>query len=144
VPTTTRLTDAELASVVRLSVLRTARRLRSQRVNTEITLSQVSALVTVRKCGPMSAGEVAAAEQVQPPSMTKILASLEAAGLIDRTAHPEDRRQSIISITAAGQQLLEDEARVRDEWLAVKLSDLSDEDRDKLLQAVDVLDRIGL
>jgi DNA-binding MarR family transcriptional regulator len=144
VPATTRLTDAELASVVRLSVLRTARRLRSQRVNTEITLSQVSALVTVRKCGPMSAGEVAAAEQVQPPSMTKILASLEAAGLIDRTAHPEDRRQSIISITAAGQQLLEDEARVRDEWLAVKLSDLSDEDRDKLLQAVDVLDRIGL
>jgi DNA-binding MarR family transcriptional regulator len=144
VPATTRLTDAELASVVRLSVLRTARRLRSQRVNTEITLSQVSALVTVRKSGPMSAGEVAAAEQVQPPSMTKILASLEAAGLIDRTAHPEDRRQSIISITAAGQQLLEDEARVRDEWLAVKLSDLSDEDRDKLLQAVDVLDRIGL
>ncbi|CAN5594327.1 MarR family transcriptional regulator [soil metagenome] len=143
-PATTRLTDAELASVVRLSVLRTARRLRSQRVNTEITLSQVSALVTVRKCGPMSAGEVAAAEQVQPPSMTKILASLEAAGLIDRTAHPEDRRQSIISITAAGRQLLEDEARVRDEWLAVKLSDLSDEDRDKLLQAVDVLDRIGL
>src|SRR5436309_401987 len=49
---------AELASVLRLALLRAARRLRSQRVNT-ITLSQLSALATVGKCGPMSAGELA-------------------------------------------------------------------------------------
>ncbi len=138
-----RPTDAAQASAIRLSLLRVARRLRSQRVDTTVTLSQLSALATVRKCGPLSAGEIAALEQVQPPSMTKILAALEAAGLIERAAHPEDRRQSIISVSATGDELLERETRARDEWLAVKLSQLSEADRDKLVQAADVLDRLA-
>jgi DNA-binding MarR family transcriptional regulator len=137
------MTDAELASAVRLSITRAARKLRAQRVNQSITLSQLSALATVSKYGPLSAGEVAAAEQMQPPSMTKILAALEAAGLIDRAPHPEDRRQSVISISADGEQLLEDEGRARDEWLAQRLAAISEVDRNRLLQAMDVLDRLG-
>src|ERR1022692_4734130 len=101
-----RMTNAELASVVRLSITRAARKLRAQRVNQAITLSQLSALATLSKYGPLSAGEVAAAEQMQPPSMTKILAALETSGLIDRSPHPEDRRQSVISISVEGEQLL--------------------------------------
>jgi DNA-binding MarR family transcriptional regulator len=143
VPTTAALTDSELASTIRLSVLRTARRLRSQRVNTAVTLSQLSALVTVKKCGPLSAGEVAAIERVQPPSMTKILASLEAAELIERTAHAEDRRQAIISVTDAGRRLIDDETRARDEWLAERLAGLSTQDRETLVRAAEVLDRLG-
>jgi DNA-binding MarR family transcriptional regulator len=143
VPTTAALTDSELASTIRLSVLRTARRLRSQRVNTAVTLSQLSALVTVKKCGPLSAGEVAAIERVQPPSMTKILASLEAAELIERTAHAEDRRQAIISVTDAGRRLIDDETRARDEWLAERLTGLSAQDRETLVRAAEVLDRLG-
>ena len=50
----------------------------------------------------MSAGELAACERVQPPSMTKVLASLEERGLVRRDAHPSDRRQAIIAITDAG------------------------------------------
>src|SRR5436309_15715141 len=110
VPTT------ELASALRLSLMRAARRIRSQRVNTTATLSQLSALATVGKAGPLSAGEIAAIERVQPPSMTKILASLENSGWIQRTSHPEDRRQSIIAITPAGRELLDEETRARDEW----------------------------
>jgi DNA-binding MarR family transcriptional regulator len=132
-----------LASTIRLSVLRTARRLRSQRVNTAVTLSQLSALVTVKKCGPLSAGEVAAIERVQPPSMTKILASLEAAELIERAAHAEDRRQAIISVTDAGRRLIDDETRARDEWLAERLAGLSAQDRETLVRAAEVLDRLG-
>jgi DNA-binding MarR family transcriptional regulator len=135
--------QAELASALRLSLLRAARRLRSQRVNTSVTLSQLSALDTVCKCGPLSAGEIAAIERVQPPSMTKILASLENAGWVERSSHPEDRRQSIIAITPAGRDLLGDETRARDEWLAQRLVDFSDEDRRKLSEAVEVLDRLG-
>jgi DNA-binding MarR family transcriptional regulator len=138
-----RMTDAELASVVRLSITRAARRLRAQRVNQAITLSQLSALATLSKYGPLSAGEVAGAEQMQPPSMTKILAALEAAGLIDRAPHPEDRRQSVISISPEGEQLLEDEGRARDEWLAQQLAAISEADRSVLLQAVEVLDRLS-
>jgi DNA-binding MarR family transcriptional regulator len=138
-----RLSDAELASAVRLSITRAARKLRAQRVDQSITLSQLSALATVSKYGPLSAGEVAAAEQMQPPSMTKILAALETAGLIDRAPHPEDRRQSVISISVQGEQLLEDEGRARDEWLAQRLAAISEVDRNRLVQAMDVLDRLG-
>jgi DNA-binding MarR family transcriptional regulator len=134
---------AELASILRLSLLRAARRIRSQRVNTFVTLSQLSALATVGKCGPLSAGEIAGIERVQPPSMTKILASLEAAGWVERSSHPDDRRQSIISITPAGRQLLDEETRARDTWLAQRLMDFSAEDLQKLRDAVSVLDRLG-
>jgi DNA-binding MarR family transcriptional regulator len=136
-------TNAELASTIRLSILRVARRIRSQRVNTAVTLSQLSALATLKKCGPLSAGEVAAIEQVQPPSMTKILAALEAGGFIERSAHPEDRRQSIISVAEAGFALLAAETRKRDEWLAVRLAGLSEDDRRRLVEATDVLDRLA-
>jgi DNA-binding MarR family transcriptional regulator len=137
VPTT------ELASALRLSLLRAARRIRSQRVNTAATLSQLSALATVRKCGPLSAGEVAAIERVQPPSMTKILAALESSGWVARAAHPEDRRQSIISITPAGRALLEAETRARDEWLSNRLVEFSEAELQILRDAVAVLDRLG-
>jgi DNA-binding MarR family transcriptional regulator len=133
----------ELASALRLSLLRAARRIRSQRVNTSATLSQLSALATVGKCGPLSAGEVAAIERVQPPSMTKILASLEGAGWVERAAHPDDRRQSIISITADGRALLEAETRARDEWLSRRLVDFSEAELQILRDAVAVLDRLG-
>jgi DNA-binding MarR family transcriptional regulator len=141
--TPTRVTTTELASALRLSLLRAARRIRAQRVNTSITLSQLSALATVKKCGPLSAGEVAAVEQVQPPSMTKILASLEAAGWIERAAHPDDRRQSIISVTKAGRDLLEAEIRARDEWLSKRLAEMGHEDKELLRRVIDVLDRLG-
>lgn len=134
---------AELASALRLSLLRATRRLRAQRVDTTATLSQLSALSTVGKSGPLSAGEVAAIERVQPPSMTKILASLEHSGWIARSPHPDDRRQSVIEITPAGRDLLEEETRARDEWLARRLVDFSAEDLRKLSEAVDVLDRLG-
>jgi len=134
---------AELASALRLSLLRAARRIRSQRVNTTATLSQLSALATVRKCGPLSAGEVATIERVQPPSMTKILAALEGSGWVERAAHPEDRRQSIISITPAGRALLEAETRARDEWLSRRLVEFSEAELQILRDAVTVLDRLG-
>ena len=134
---------AQLASALRLALLRAARRLRAQRVNTAATLSQLSALSTICKSGPLSAGEIAAIERVQPPSMTKILASLEHSGWIERTSQPEDRRQSIIAITPAGRDLLAEETRARDEWLAKRLVEFSAEDLRKLGEAVEVLDRLG-
>jgi DNA-binding MarR family transcriptional regulator len=136
-------TNLEVASIVRLAVLRAARRLRTQRVNTIMGLSQLSAVATAAKCGPMSAREIAVAEGVQPPSLTKILASLEN-GLIARSLRPGDRRQSTIAISHAGQQLLRDDNRVRDEWLARQLAQLTDSDRCKLVEVAEVLERLSL
>jgi DNA-binding MarR family transcriptional regulator len=75
--------------------------------------------------------------------MTKILASLENAGWIERAPHPDDRRQSIISATRPGLDLLDEETRARDEWLAKRLLDFSPEDRELLRKSIDVLDRLG-
>src|SRR6476661_524153 len=91
--------DTALASTLRLSVMRLARRLRSMRTDTSLTLSQLAALATLDRHGPLTPGELAAHEKVQPPSMTRLLAVLEAAGLVTRTAHATDGRQVIMTVS---------------------------------------------
>lgn len=124
-------------------MLRLTRLVRNQRVDESVTLTQLSALFTLRKHGPMSAGELATCERVQPPSMTKVLANLEERGLLAREVHPNDRRQSIIAITDAGVELLESERRSRDLWLSRRLTHLSPEERDLLEQVIPVLDKLA-
>src|SRR3954469_1216013 len=113
----TRTTISELASQLRPALLRFTRIVRNQRVDMPDTLPQAQAMATLQKKGPMSAGELASCERVQPPSMTKVLANLEERGLVRREAHPNDRRQAIIEITDVGIALLESERRSRDLWL---------------------------
>src|SRR4051794_15660779 len=127
--TATRSTIAELAAVLRPSLLKITRLIRNQRVDESITLTQVSAMGTLAKRGPMSAGELAAQERVQPPSMTKVLANLEDRGLIRRETHPSDRRQAILDVTEAGLELLDSERRSRDLWLTQQLARLTPEER---------------
>src|ERR1700709_811562 len=75
---------AELAAILRPSLLRLTRTIRNQRVDESVTLTLLAALMTLDKRGPLSPGELAGLERVQPPSMTKILAKLEEKGLIAR------------------------------------------------------------
>src|ERR1044072_1974139 len=105
--TATRTTIAELASQLRPALLRLTRIIRNQRVDMSVTLTQLSAMATLRKSGPMSAGELAARERVQPPSMTNVLANREERGLVRRDVHPADRRQAVLAITDAGAELLD-------------------------------------
>jgi DNA-binding MarR family transcriptional regulator len=139
----TRSTIAELASVLRPSLLRLTRIIRNQRVDMSITLTQLSAMSTLHKHGSMSAGELATCERVQPPSMTKVLANLEERGLIRREAHPSDRRQAIMSITDAGIALLDSERRSRDAWLSQRLAQLTPEERLAIRNVVPVLDKLA-
>lgn len=140
---TTKTTIAELASILRPSLLKLTRLVRNQRVDVSITLTQLSAIGTLAKHGPMSAGELAAAERVQPPSMTKVLAFLEERGLVRRDAHPTDRRQAIIAITPAGEALLDSERRSRTAWLSRRLATLSAEERALVLRVVPILDKLA-
>src|SRR6476646_11909582 len=110
-----RRTSPELASLLRPSLLRLTRLIRNQRVDMSVTLTQIAAMGTLYKRGPMSAGELAACEKVQPPSMTKVLANLEERGLVRRDAHPNDKRQAIISVADVGREIHESERRARDE-----------------------------
>jgi DNA-binding MarR family transcriptional regulator len=139
----TRLTAAELSAALRPSLLRLTRILRNQRVDVSVTLTQLSAMGTLRKKGPMSAGDLAAVERVQPPSMTKVLAGLEEKGLVRRDAHPTDRRQAIIALTEAGVELLDSERRQRDAWLSQRLARLTPEERALLRDVIPVLDKLA-
>jgi DNA-binding MarR family transcriptional regulator len=98
---------------------------------------------TLRKSGPMSAGELAGFERVQPPSMTKVLANLEERGLVRRDAHPTDKRQAIITVTDSGIELLQSESRARDAWLSRRLAELSPDERALLRDVVPVLDKLA-
>ncbi len=141
--TVSRSTTAELAATIRPSLLRLVRLIRNQRADMSVTLTQVSAMGTLRKHGPMSAGELASCERVQPPSMSKVLANLEERGLIRRAPHPTDRRQAIIAITDAGVALLDAERRSRDAWLSQRLARLTPDERALLRKVVPVLDKLA-
>jgi DNA-binding MarR family transcriptional regulator len=135
--------DTELASVLRLSVMRLARRLRHERAETSLTLTQLSALSAIDRHGAMTPGELAAHERVQPPSMTRVLAVLEERALVTRTPHPTDGRQSIVSATDAARALLREDRRRREAWLVGRLAELSEADRAALRAVAPILDRLA-
>jgi DNA-binding MarR family transcriptional regulator len=139
----TTLDTAALAHELRLSVMRFSRRLRNQRVDTSVTLTHLAALSTLRRHGPMSPGELAAHERVQPPSMTRVVVALEGMGLVTRTPHPTDGRQVIIDLTPAAVELLDVEARAREAWLSGRLQQLSPEERTVLRDAAVLMDKLA-
>ena len=132
-----------LSSALRLAVMRLARRLRSRRADTSLTMTQLSALNTVERHGPLTPGELAAYEKVQPPSMTRVIASLETVGLLERSRHPSDGRQVLVSVSRAGRDLLAENRRRSDVWLSDRLRGLSPADIETLRAAIGVLDRLA-
>ncbi len=141
--TRTLRTDSELASELRMSVMRLARRLRAHRLDSGLSLTQLAALATLDRHGAMSPGELADHERVQPPSMTRVIALLETRGLVTRVPHPTDGRQHIVTVTSDGQDLLREDRRRREAWLACRLAELSADERSMLLAAAPVLDRLA-
>jgi DNA-binding MarR family transcriptional regulator len=141
-PDTLEAIDIALASALRLSVVRLNRRLRAQRADQTVTLTQLAALSTLKAHGPLTPGELAAYEKVQPPSMTRVLAALEERGLVDRSPHPSDGRQALVELTEAGRDLLDQEVRMREAWLSRRLAELTDEERAVLIAASELIDRL--
>ncbi|SNR83981.1 MarR family winged helix-turn-helix transcriptional regulator [Blastococcus mobilis] len=139
----TTLDTAALAHDLRLAVMRFSRRLRNQRVDTSVTLTHLAALSTLKRNGPMSPGELAAHERVQPPSMTRVVVALENMGLVTRTPHPTDGRQVIIGLTSAAEDLLSAEARAREAWLSSRLQELTAEERAVLRGAAGIMEKLA-
>ncbi len=140
-PPVTSETDDELAARLRLSVTRLARRLRIQ-TEDGTTASQLSALTSLARRGPLTLGELSAVERVKPPTMTRIVASLEEAQLVSRSADPVDRRVARVDLTDAGRQLLDRSRLRKDAYLAERLRQLSAHDRASLCRAADALDHL--
>lgn len=135
--------DAALASRLRVAVVRLNRRLRAQRTSQDLSLTQVSALSTLHKCGPMSPGKLAIKEGVQPPSMTRVIAALEELAYVERRPHPTDGRQSIVELSSTGREYVHALITAREAWLDQRLAELGDTERDVLSQAAEIIERMA-
>jgi DNA-binding MarR family transcriptional regulator len=138
-----RCRPAPLAAELRVSVMRTARRLRRERSSAEITDGQYSVLAVLDRGGPATLRALADGEQVQPPSMTRTVNALAEAGLVVRTPHPQDGRQVLVALTEAGSRHVRETRRRRDAWLAARLAELDAGDREVLARAAVLLQRLA-
>ncbi len=111
-----------MATVLRMGTTRLARRLRMERPETGVPLLEISVLGHLSRRGPMTPGELAAAERVQPQTLTRTLAALEAGGHLSRHADAADRRRSLLSVTGTGRELLARDMRQRDSWLSLAMA----------------------
>ena len=131
----------DLAGRLRLTIVRTARRLR-QETGTELSPSLTAALSTIERHGPLTPGEVATRERIQRPTATRVLARLEEQGLIDRMPDVRDGRSSLLTASEAGRDLLAELRTRKTAFLASRIEDLDDEDRATLERAADILERM--
>ncbi len=119
--------------------MRLARQLRFRNPSSPVTLSQLSALATLANEGAMTPGALAIRERVRPPSMTRVIASLADMGLVERTPHPVDGRQVLVTVSQSGAELVKAARRARQEWLGERLATLNSDQRDTLRNAADLI-----
>lgn len=136
--------DLDAVSTLRAAVLRLARRLRHQRVDESLSPTEMSVLGTLCHYGSATPGELARKEHVQPPSMTRIVAMLEAKGLVRRDPHPEDRRQVVVTQTEQAEEMLAESRRRRNVWLSDRAAGgLTEEEWEALRKAAPVLEKLA-
>jgi DNA-binding MarR family transcriptional regulator len=136
--------DHEAAVAIRRAVLSIGRRLKAQRPAEGRPSLELSVLGHLHRRGPLTPGDLAAAERVQPQTLTRTLTSLEQGGLIARTAHPDDGRRALLTLTQAGHDALRSDMAVRDDWLAAAMADcLTGTERELLLLAAGLLERLA-
>ena len=119
------------------------RKLREQGGQNDLTPSQVSLLLRLEKDGPAAVSSLARAEGMRPQSMSAIITSLLEAGLVTGSPDPNDRRQTLMSLSRKCQKLLKGGRAARQDWLTTTIQKkLSSQEQEKLASAVDLLARL--
>ncbi len=137
-------TDAGLASELRLSVARLARRLRNERDPANpLSVGAMSVLGVLIRNGESTIGQLAAHERVQPPSMTRRVNALVDEGYVVRRASPDDGRVVLIDISEKGRQTLYADRRQRDAFLVRQLAGLTAEERALIRRAAPLIERLA-
>ena len=138
-------TDTGLSSALSISVMRLARRMRSERDpdNELLPVGQLSVLGTLKRNGESTVGELAAVERVQPPSMTRTVSCLADGGYVVRRKNETDGRQVVVALSDKGLTTLAADRRRRDAWLAQRLRELTPDERAVLRQAAPIIERLA-
>jgi DNA-binding MarR family transcriptional regulator len=132
-------TVADLADRLGTAAVRLARVLRQQDAG-ELTPTMRATLGTISRDGPLTLGELAAIEQVAPPTVTKVVGKLEDQGLVARTVDADDRRVYRVALSDGGVRWLAADRKRRRDWLTVQLRDLDVDDVGCLAAAVEVIE----
>lgn len=135
------LTTASTADRLRVAVGRLARKLRQQSLG-GLTPSQASVLSTLDRHGSMSMSRLADHESISKPSATGIVGRLVDKGLVTRSPDTVDKRSSVVEITPHGHELIDERRRERTAYLARRIDDLGDEDRQSLEQVIELLENM--
>src|SRR6266699_3088169 len=117
----------DVADRLHSAAIHLLRHVRKQDVATREAPARLSALSVLVFGGPVTLGQLAAAEQVKPPTMTRIVTGLEGSGLAERVDDAEDARRVRIHATAKGMRLMQKGREARIEYLARQLASLSRE-----------------
>jgi DNA-binding MarR family transcriptional regulator len=140
--TTTEATTAPaLPSRLRMVVTRLARRLRQQG-ESAASPTQLAALATIERDGPLTLGALAAIERVRPPTITAAVGRLEDQDLVRRRTDARDRRVARVEITPQGRRLLAQSRSRKTAYLEQQLETLSPRERATLEQAAAILERV--
>lgn len=137
-------TNSGLASELRTGVMRLRRRLAAERhPDNPLSMGAMAVLGQLARNGELAIGELAHAERVQPPSMTRTVNWLEEEGYVARRKHETDGRQVVVTLSDKGSETLLADRRRRDAWLTQKLGDLTPQERETLRAAAPILDRLA-
>jgi len=131
----------DLADRLRLSVTRLARQLR-RHSDIGASPTQISALATIERHGPITLGDLAAHEGVQPPTITAAVGRLEQQRLVERQPDPDDGRVSRVVVTSEGRKLLARNRSRKTAFLVPRIAALDPDERERLAAAVDLIDRL--
>jgi DNA-binding MarR family transcriptional regulator len=113
---------SDVAVALRDSIGLLLRRMRQQQPDGALTLPEGAAMTRLNRAGPTTSSALAKLEQISPQSMGATLAGLEARGLVARHPDPADGRRVVLSVTEAGQRILQDKRNARTDQLAQALS----------------------
>ena len=131
----------DLADRLHSTAIHLLRQVRVQDSATGLAPARISALSVLVFGGAMSLNQLAQAEQVRPPTMSRIVDALESDGLARRTVNPEDRRAVVIEATERGTAILWRGRKRRVKFLARHLSRLSEEERKKIGDAIKAIQK---
>jgi DNA-binding MarR family transcriptional regulator len=137
--------ELERAAIVRRAVMLLGRRLQAERRPDGLSLTKISVLGHLSRRGELTPGELAAADRLQPQSLTRVLTELAADGLITAVRGVADGRQRRLRITDQGRAALAQDMGERDEWLVDAMeAQLSGTESDLLVLASALLERLAL
>jgi DNA-binding MarR family transcriptional regulator len=132
----------EMATRLHAVSIRLLRALRREDDGTGLSAPRLSALSVIVFAGPLSLAELAAAEQVRPPTMSRIVEGLVESRLVTREADPHDRRSVRIAATAEGVRLMEAGRERRVRALGQRLASLADSERRALARGIEIMERV--